>query len=211
MPKAIQSYEQAVARAKQDPRWFLELDTLYELGNVEPARRLATLEKNHEVLLERKETLTREIMVLLLNNKIDQAIDYLTNNFFHVREGGGDIHDVYVDAHLLKGLELMNQKKYREALAHFEKASEYPENLSVGRPKNDRRAAEVAYYIGSAHEALGDAAKAKEYYRQGAGQQSPSSMAGSALLPGTLPAQAWPERGGAANFRSPGRNRPKAA
>ncbi len=45
VPKAIQSYEQAVARANQDPRWFLELDTLYELGNVEPARRLAALEK----------------------------------------------------------------------------------------------------------------------------------------------------------------------
>jgi len=172
VPKAIQSYEQAVARANQDPRWFLELDTLYELGNVDPTRRLAALEKNHKVLLDRKETLTREIMVLLLNDKLDQAIDYLTNNFFHVREGGGEIHDVYVDAHLLKGLELMNQKNYREALGHFEKASEYPENLSVGRPKNDRRAAEVAYYIGSAHEALGDVEKAKGYYRQGAEQQA---------------------------------------
>jgi len=171
VPKAIQSYEQAVARANQDPRWFLELDTLYELGNVDPTRRLAALEKNHKVLLDRKETLTREIMVLLLNDKLDQAIDYLTNNFFHVREGGGEIHDVYVDAHLLKGLELMNRKNYREALGHFEKASDYPENLSVGRPKNDRRAAEVAYYIGSAHEALGDVEKAKGYYRQGAEQQ----------------------------------------
>jgi len=171
VPKAIQSYEQAVERANQDPRWFLELDSLYELGNTEPARRLATLEKNHKILLDRKEALTREIMVLLLNDKLDQAIDYLTNNFFHVREGGGEIHDVDVDAHLLKGLALANEKKHREALAHFEKASEYPENLSVGRPKNDRRAAQVAYYIASAHEALGDAAKAKEYFRQGAEQQ----------------------------------------
>ncbi len=172
VPKAIQSYEQAVAHANQDPRWFLELDSLYELGNVAPERRLATLEKNHQVLLDRKETLTREIMVLLLNGKLDQAIDYLTNNFFHVREGGGEIHDVYVDAHLLKGLELMNEKKYREALASFEKASEYPENLSVGRPKDDRRAAEVAYYTGLAHEALGEVEEARGYYRQGAEQQA---------------------------------------
>jgi tetratricopeptide (TPR) repeat protein len=172
IPRAIQSYEQAVARANQDPRWFVELDTLYELGNVDPARRLAALEKNHGVLSDRMESLTREIMVLLLNNKLDQAIDYLTNNFFHVREGGGEIHDIYVDAHLLKGLELMNQKNYRDALMHFEKAAEYPENLSVGRPKNDRRAAEVAYHIGLAHEALGEGEKASEYYRQGAGQQA---------------------------------------
>ncbi|RPJ55046.1 MAG: DUF5107 domain-containing protein [Acidobacteria bacterium] len=171
VPKAIQSYEQAVGRADQDPRWFLELDSLYELGNVEPARRLATLEKNHKVLVDRKEALTREIMVLLLNGKLDQAIDYLTNNFFHVREGGGEIREVYVDAHLLKGLELVNEKKHREALVHFEKASEYPANLSIGRPKNDRRAAQVAYYTGSVHEALGDVGKAKDYYRQGAEQQ----------------------------------------
>ncbi|MFB3905350.1 MAG: DUF5107 domain-containing protein [Acidobacteriota bacterium] len=168
VPKAIQSYEQAVARSNQDPRWFLELDLLYELGNVEPAHRLATLEKNHKVLLARKEALTREIMVLLLNGKLDQAIDYLTNNFFHVREGGGEIHDVYVDAHLLKGLQLMNEKKHREALAHFQKASEYPENLSVGRPTNDRRAAEVAYHLGSAYEALGDSETARDFYLQGA-------------------------------------------
>jgi len=171
VPKAIQSYEQAVGRANQDPRWYLELDNLYELGNVEPTRRLATLEKNHKALVDRKEALTREIMVLLLNGKLDQAIDYLTNNFFHVREGGGEIREVYVDAHLLKGLKLANEKKHREALVHFEKASEYPENLSIGRPKNDRRAAQVAYYTGSAHEALGDVGKAKDYYRQGAEQQ----------------------------------------
>ena len=32
------------------------------------------------------------------------------------------------------------------ALEHFPKAAEYPENLSVGRPKNDPRAPQVAYY-----------------------------------------------------------------
>ncbi|HXK59046.1 MAG TPA: DUF5107 domain-containing protein [Acidobacteriota bacterium] len=166
--KAIEAYEQAINLASHDPRWFLELDNLYERGNVDPARRLAMFEKNHQVVQKRKESLTREIEVLVLNEKYDKAIDYLTNNFFHVREGGGEIHGIYVDAHLLKGLELMRARRIDEALVHFQKASEYPANLSVGRPKVDRRAPQVAYYIATAYEALGNTEKARQYYSEGA-------------------------------------------
>ncbi len=46
--KAIASYEKAVACNAKDPRLFTELDQLYELGNVDPDKRLAILEKNRD-------------------------------------------------------------------------------------------------------------------------------------------------------------------
>jgi len=169
--KAIDSYEKAVACNSQDPRLYVELDSLYEIGNVALNKRLALLENNHETVITRNDSFGREIMVLVLAQRYDEAIDFLANNHFHVREGGGEIHDVYVDAHLLRGLRHLKNDQLNEALADFHAASEYPENLSVGRPKNDRRASQVAYYIGVACEALGDAEKAAGFYEKAAGQK----------------------------------------
>jgi tetratricopeptide (TPR) repeat protein len=78
---------------------------------------------------------------------------------------------VYVDAHLLRGLSYLKNRKFDKALRDFQKASEYPENLSVGRPKNDRRAPQVAYYTATAYEALGDTGKASEFYKKAADQR----------------------------------------
>lgn len=175
IPEAIDCYEKALACNQLDPRLYLEADILYEIGNVSLEKRLAVLENNHDVVSKRNQSFVREIMVLVLTGKYDKAIDYLTNNFFHIREGGGEIHDVYVDAHLLKGLECMKENRCAEALDHLQKASEYPENLSVGRPKNDRRASQVAYHIGAAHQAAGDMDKAREFYKRAANQRGTSN------------------------------------
>ncbi len=169
--RAIACYEKALACGGLDPRLFLELDTLYEFGNVVPEQRLAALEPNHPIVVRRQDSFQREIMVLVLTGKYDRAIDYLEDNFFHAQEGREEIHDIFVDAHLLEGLRLMKAGKPQEALAHFVKADEYPENLSVGRPKDDPRTAQVAYLTATAYEALGQNGKAEEFFRKAAGQK----------------------------------------
>ena len=90
------------------------------------------------------------------------------------REGGGEIHDVYVDGHLLRGLQHLKDNRPKKALDDFRLASEYPENLSVGRPKNDSRAPQIAYFTGRAYEALGDTEKATAFYKQAANQRGTS-------------------------------------
>jgi tetratricopeptide (TPR) repeat protein len=171
VPKAIDCYERALACENIDPRLLLELDILYETGNVAPQRRLEAFEANHAVVARREDSLLREIMVLVLAGNYPRAIEYLENNFFHAQEGRSEIHDIYVNAHLLQGLAILKQGNAEQALEQFRKASEYPENLSVGRPKNDPRAPEVAYRTGQVYEALKEPDKAQQCYRESAQQE----------------------------------------
>ena len=166
--KAVTSLEQAVALNSKDARFFYELDLLYEAAGASPEKRLSLLEKNHETVLLRDDALSREIMLLVQLGKYQRAVDLLAGHHFHVWEGGGRIHNVYVDAHLLKGCEHFAAGEYTEALESFEAALEYPENLEVGRPYSGGRAAQIYYFIGLVYEVRDDVEKAKEYYEDAA-------------------------------------------
>ncbi len=171
VPKAINCYERAVSHNGRDPRLLTELDELYELGNADVEKRLDLMEKHQAVVVKRNDSYLRKIMVLVLAGRYDEAVDALAKQHFHVREGGGEIRDVYVDAHLLRGISRLKADHPKEALADFLAAAEYPENLSVGKPKNDPRAAQFAYYTGCAHEAIGDPVKARLCFVDAVGQQ----------------------------------------
>jgi tetratricopeptide (TPR) repeat protein len=169
--KAIASYERAVSYNGKDPRLLTELDELCELGNVEPAKRLAVLEEHQAVAVKRNDSHLRLIMTQVLAGKYDEAVDALAKTQFHVREGGGEIRDVYVDAHVLRGLARLKAGNAKAALTDFQAATEYPENLSVGRPENDPRVAQIEYYTGCAYEVMNQADKAKECFTKAAERQ----------------------------------------
>jgi tetratricopeptide (TPR) repeat protein len=168
LPKAIESLEMAIACNKNDPRVYYELDQLYEAGGTAPLKRLKILEDNHSTITKRDDALSREIELLVLLQQYDKAIELLAGRNFHTWEGGGYIHNIYVDAHLLRGQKNFGSKRYREALNDFEAALEYPENLRVGRPKRDRRTCQTFFFIAKAHQALGDKKKAREYFEKSA-------------------------------------------
>jgi tetratricopeptide (TPR) repeat protein len=81
------------------------------------------------------------------------------------------IHDVYVDAHLLRGVVGLKANRPAEALKDFEAALEYPDNLEVGRPNRDARSLQVHYFIGKAHEALGHSVAARSSYEKSVAEQ----------------------------------------
>ncbi len=168
IPKAIAGLEKAAACDKKDPRVYYELDLLYEAGAVSPQKRLELLEENHRTIIKRDDALSREITLYVLLQQYDRAIELLASRHFHTWEGGGRIHNVYVDAHLLRGQKKLKDKRYLEALEDFEAALEYPENLEVGRPKRDKRTCQTYFFIGSAYEAFGDTQKAREYFEKSA-------------------------------------------
>lgn len=133
--KAIAGYEKAIAFNNKDPRIFQELDILYEKNKKPATERLAILEQNIQTVMKHDEAVMRLLTLYNETGAYDKAIDIMANRHFHVWEGGGEIHDIYVDSHLLKGMDLLKSGKQKEAISEFEVADLYPENLEVGRRK----------------------------------------------------------------------------
>ncbi len=170
-PAAIAAMEKAVACDSRDPRLYYELDLLYEAGGISPQKRLDLLQQNHETLTARDDALAREIALHVQTGQYDRAIELLKDRHFHTWEGGGRIHRVYADAHLLRGLKNFKNEKYRQALQDYAAAMQYPENLEVGRPKTNTRLCQIHFLIGRAHEALGDTQKARDSFEKAASAQ----------------------------------------
>ena len=175
--EAIASMEKAIACDKNDPLLYLELDQLYEKGQITPRKRLAFLETNQKTASRRDDLLAREIELYVLDGKYDKAISFLSGHTFHIWEGGGEIHNTYVDAHLLRGEKYLQAGRYPEALKDFQAALEYPINLEVGRPYHGGRSREVCCFIGEAYETMGKQDKARSYYEKSvAGEEVPSAI-----------------------------------
>ncbi len=169
--RAIESMEKARAFAPSEPRLYYELDILYEAGGVSPDKRLALLAENHEIVRMRDDALSREIGLLVQMGDYERAIELLQTHHFHVWEGGGRIHNVYVDAHLLRGLRSFSSGGYESALRSFLAALEYPENLEVGKPVRGGGEPRVQYFVGLAYESLGDEGKSREYHEKAIEQE----------------------------------------
>jgi tetratricopeptide (TPR) repeat protein len=164
--KAIQQYEIAIEMNPQDPRYYYELDMLYERNNTPLEKRLALLEDNHEYVQKREDALIREIIVLVQAQKYDKAIDYLKQYFFHIQEGNRRLHSTFVDAHLLRGLHLLKEKKYHQAWQDFLQADTYLENHQIGRDENYERIPQIYYYTGVCAQYVDRKEDAEKYFRK---------------------------------------------
>ena len=83
-------------------------------------------------------------------------------------EGGGQIHDIYVDSHLLKGLSLLAKKSYQKAIGEFDLANQYPANLEVAPSHRGGYEVKAYYLTGVAYEGLNEKAKAQEFFEKAA-------------------------------------------
>jgi tetratricopeptide (TPR) repeat protein len=170
--KALAAYKQSVKADPSDPRVFLELDQLCEQLGKPAAERLALLEKHRSTILRHDDALIRLLTLYNETGASDKAIKILDARHFHVWEGGGQVHGIYVDAHLLKGLRLLRAKRYTAAIAAFEKADLYPENLEVGRPAGaGGHSAKVYYYMGEAYRQTGNTEKANRCFETAASSE----------------------------------------
>lgn len=168
VPKAIASLEQAVALDPAEPRFLYELDVQYEAGGAPVAQRLDMLTKHHATVVRRDDALTREIVLLTVAGQPGRALELLRGRHFRNWEGSSQIHSVYVDAGLAHGRQLLAANQPGEALKSFAAAFEYPANLEVGRARRSPRTAQIQYGLGTAHEALGDAAAARAAFESAA-------------------------------------------
>ncbi|MBZ5562208.1 MAG: DUF5107 domain-containing protein [Acidobacteriia bacterium] len=164
--KATAAMEKAVELDRGDARLLYELDMLYEAGNVSPQKRLALFESNPAIAAKRSDAMMQEAKVYLLVGRYDQAIQLLRTHRFHNWEGDGDIHNIYMDACLLRGEREFRTGKYQDALKDYEAAFEYPGNLEVGPPYHEIRLPQVDYLMGLAYERLGSTAKSRELFQR---------------------------------------------
>jgi tetratricopeptide (TPR) repeat protein len=166
MDRAIAALQTAHQRAPEDARYCLELDQLYEASGASIEKRLAFLEKNHRVVATRDDALAREIALLVEAGRLERALELLKSRQFHVWEGAGRtaVHGSFVEAHLALGHRHFAAKRYREALAEYAAALEYPVNLGTGRPLRGERLPETYYFMGVAAEAAGDRAAAAKHF-----------------------------------------------
>ena len=176
LTKAIKSLEAAVAVDSGDPRYFLEMDQLYEADGLSPEKRYAVLNQNKTTVLKRDDAAARLLVLLVRLGYYDQAIELMAKRHFRIWEGGTDVHELYVSAFLLRGSNYLREKKYKEALADFRAAMEYPANLDVATPDHIENP-QAEYLIGLTLEATGKSADARTAYERAAAAKQMTSDA----------------------------------
>jgi len=163
---AIDQLTEAIQRSPDHPLWYAELLGYYEASDRDPDPCLAVLEANREMVLHNVSAPQGMVQLYNLTGQYDKAIQLLRSHHYRTWEGGRRIYWHYVDAHVLKALELKELDRHEEAIVHLEKAMEYPENLEVGKPLNDERNALMYYLMGKAYSQLGKENEAMEAYRK---------------------------------------------
>ncbi len=164
--RAITAYEEALSHDKTQPKYYAELDRLYERRGDPMDKRLELLTSNHEHVAGRQDALLQEIKVLVQTAGYDRAIDYMDNNNFYRQEGAEQLHGLHVTAHVLRAKEALAQGAYDKAVEDMLLADTYPENHMVGRDTVYSRNPQIFYYTGLAYELNGDKKIAKEYYNK---------------------------------------------
>ncbi len=163
---AIGYYETAVRLKDDDPRYYYELDILYELNNESLESRMELFASHPEVVRERNDSYLREIEVLMLNGLYDNAIIRLTTHTFLRQEGLVNLHNLFVDAQLLKGREYLLSGSYDLALEQFLLADTYPSNQRIGRISDYRKEAQIYYFTALAYKAMDENGQAKSYFKK---------------------------------------------
>jgi tetratricopeptide (TPR) repeat protein len=161
--KAIERMEHALKHAPEDSRYYYEADQYAHWAGRAPTKRLDRLRENHDVVKRDDGALAREVALLTLTGAYDRAIDILSSHHFRRAEGAEGIHDLWVDAHLLRGREALAAGHPQAALDDFNEALRYPKNLEVA---TSNREGKVHYFIGRAFEAAGEPEQAEEHYNR---------------------------------------------
>jgi tetratricopeptide (TPR) repeat protein len=169
--KAIESLEKSVALSDAYPEHFLELDELYAASGLPVARRLALLESHQAALANDDECLARMIELKTFVGKNDEAIELLQGHTFNIWEGGTqfDTGAMWTDALLARGRANLSAGNARDALTDFEVALIFPTNLrATPWEGTGSRSIEVSYWVGLAHQVLGNPTRATKAWQDAA-------------------------------------------
>lgn len=161
---ALRSLEKAFANNETDARVFYELDLLYKKMNRSAQERLSRLEQ-HKELVEKRDDLYIEFVTLLnLLERHEEALEALLSRQFHPWEGGeGKVTGQYVVSLVELAKRALKNGHAEEAVALFNRALSYPENLGEGK-LDGAQENNIHYGLGCAYQALGEMEKASYHW-----------------------------------------------
>jgi tetratricopeptide (TPR) repeat protein len=169
LKRAISELEKAVSMPGSTPLHFFELDELYQAAGRPPAERLSMLEQHQVKVEQRAEVLSREIALLVVAGRCDDAIRLMTGRRFEVWEGGSlSVADDWVTAHIQRGHQHLAAGRFKEALADYEAARLVPDNLPSDEGGGSTREAEIDCEVGLTEEARGERESARKAWRKAA-------------------------------------------
>lgn len=166
--RAMDAFERARKLSPADARILYEYDQLAKRTGVSPEQRLATLEKDHE-LVQQRDDLSVELATLYNSTgNPDAARQLLLSRQFQPWEGGeGLVLAQYVRAQLLLGQRALIQGSPSLALHCFQQASNPPRNLSEAPHLLSNRSM-IDYWLGVAYAETGNTLAAKQHWERAA-------------------------------------------
>ena len=188
-PKALEYMERAFHLDPTDSRILMELDQLYKVTGKPHAERLAFLEQYPALIAERDDLLLERITLLNQLGRYDEAIPLLDGHIFHPWEGGeGKVPAQYQYARVEKAKQLLaaclpgslsvecpvgrdsisaktEATKMETTLLLLQECLDYPHHLGEGK-LHGAQENDFYYFLGCAHEQLGDMEKARECWEQ---------------------------------------------
>jgi len=159
-------FERAVQLAPNDYHLYLDLDEIYAQLD-DTSRRVKLMAQAPAPVLGRDTVRLRRALLHLRQKQYDQALEILKDHRYKPWEGGEIVRQVYVAASLEKGRASLAAGKVHEAAEAFRYATEYPENLGVGKPDapHDEQA---FYWLGEALQGAGNKDAARAAWEQAA-------------------------------------------
>ncbi|MGB7170035.1 MAG: DUF5107 domain-containing protein [Acidobacteriaceae bacterium] len=170
-PRAVASFDRALAANPQDARLLYERDQLWKRVGEAPEKRLQELLR-HPRLLSQRDDLCVELATLYnQTGHPASALDLLLNRKFQPWEGGeGLVLEQYVRARLLLGRARLDERQPDAALTQFLAALDIPENLSEARHLL-ANPSDIYYWIGEAYDRLGRKDDASAWWSRAARQK----------------------------------------
>jgi tetratricopeptide (TPR) repeat protein len=160
MDHALEYFAKAWSANPQDARILLEYDQLRRRKSISPADRLALMEAHLEVLNQRDDLIIERISLYNRLGQPEKALEIAAAHTFHAWEGGeGRVAGQYANAHWLLGRQALEAHQPAQALEHFQKGLEVPENLGV--VPFVQETIHLEYFKGLAFAALDQAEAAK--------------------------------------------------
>ncbi len=175
LPKAATLFEEALELNPINYDLYLLLNDLYKA--LRRPQKQAELLADIQRLLEPREDVRKLKIALLVDlGHHDEALEIMTREKFVPLEMDQSFHNLYARAWTLKAQALLEQGKTEDAIACFEEALKYPENIGVGQPVTSTQA-EINYRLGCAYETVGFYKKALKAWHAAASEHHAHSTA----------------------------------